>query len=49
MDALERLHNQIRKVVVISQTQEMTKRIPVQIKVTTQWIGKIKLEVENVY
>ncbi len=33
MDALERLHNQGRKVGVISHVQEMTERIPVQIRV----------------
>lgn len=33
MDALERLHDQGRKVGVISHVQEMTERIPVQIKV----------------
>jgi len=45
MDALERLHNQGRKVGVISHVQEMTERIPVQIKVSKQQSGKSKLEV----
>lgn len=47
MDALERLHNQGRKVGVISHVQEMTERIPVQIKVTKQSSGKSKIEVTN--
>ena len=45
MDALERLHNQGRKVGVISHVQEMTERIPVQIKVSKQNSGKSKVEV----
>jgi exonuclease SbcC len=45
MDALERLHNQGRKVGVISHVQEMTERIPVQIKVSKQQSGKSKAEV----
>lgn len=45
MDALERLHNQGRKVGVISHVQEMTERIPVQIKVSKQRSGKSKVEV----
>lgn len=45
MDALERLHNQGRKVGVISHMQEMTERIPVQIKVSKQQSGKSKVEV----
>ncbi|NJN24761.1 MAG: hypothetical protein HC819_01590 [Cyclobacteriaceae bacterium] len=45
MDALERLHNQGRKVGVISHVQEMTERIPVQIKVSKQHSGKSKVEV----
>lgn len=40
MDALERLHNQGRKVGVISHVQEMTERIPVQIKVSKMQSGK---------
>jgi exonuclease SbcC len=44
MDALERLHNQGRKVGVISHVQEMTERIPVQIKVSKQQSGKSKVE-----
>ncbi|MBX2887469.1 MAG: AAA family ATPase [Ferruginibacter sp.] len=45
MDALERLHNQGRKVGVISHVQEMTERIPVQIKVSKQQNGRSKVEV----
>lgn len=45
MDALERLHNQGRKVGVISHVQEMTERIPVQIKVSKLNSGKSKVEV----
>ena len=48
MDALERLHNQGRKVGVISHVQEMTERIPVQIKVSKQQSGKSKVEVISV-
>lgn len=49
MDALERLHNQGRKVGVISHVQEMTERIPVQIKVSKQQSGKSKVEVLGNY
>lgn len=45
MDALERLHNQGRKVGVISHVQEMTERIPVQIRVSKKQNGKSKVEV----
>jgi exonuclease SbcC len=45
MDALERLHNQGRKVGVISHVQEMTERIPTQIKVIRMANGKSKVEV----
>ncbi|WP_027386055.1 AAA family ATPase [Chryseobacterium gregarium] len=45
MDALERLYNQGRKVGVISHVQEMTERIPVQIKVSKQQSGKSVVEV----
>lgn len=45
MDALERLHNQGRKVGVISHVQEMTERIPVQIKVSKHQSGRSKVEV----
>ena len=45
MDALERLHNQGRKVGVISHVQELTERIPVQIVVNKQHSGKSKVEV----
>lgn len=46
MDALERLHNQGRKVGVISHVQEMTERIPVQISVSKQNGGKSKVEIK---
>lgn len=49
MDALERLHNQGRKVGVISHVQEMTERIPVQIKVSKMANGKSKVEVVGNY
>lgn len=45
MDALERLHNQGRKVGVISHVQEMTERIPVQIRVLRLQSGKSRVEV----
>jgi exonuclease SbcC len=45
MDALERLHSQGRKVGVISHVQEMTERIPVQIRVRRRQNGKSKVEV----
>jgi exonuclease SbcC len=45
MDALERLHNQGRKVGVISHVPEMTERIPTQIKVSKLASGKSKVEV----
>ncbi len=45
MDALERLHNQGRKVGVISHVQEMTERIPVQIKVSKMQSGKSKVAI----
>jgi len=45
MDALERLHNQGRKVGVISHVQEMTERIPVQIKVSKQQSGRSVVEI----
>ena len=44
MDALERLHNQGRKVGVISHVQEMTERIPVQIKVSKKSSGRSMVE-----
>ncbi|WP_461531986.1 AAA family ATPase [Sinomicrobium sp.] len=47
MDALERLHNQGRKVGVISHVQEMTERIPVRINVRKQRNGKSKVEVSG--
>jgi exonuclease SbcC len=49
MDALERLHNQGRKVGVISHVQEMTERIPTQIKVSKMASGKSKIEVIGNY
>jgi exonuclease SbcC len=49
MDALERLHNQGRKVGVISHVQEMTERIPVQIKVSKQNSGRSKVEVNHIF
>jgi exonuclease SbcC len=48
MDALERLHNQGRKVGVISHVQEMTERIPVQIKVSKENSGKSIVEVVGI-
>ena len=45
MDALERLHNQGRKVGVISHVQEMTERIPVQINVSKQQNGRSNVKV----
>ena len=48
MDALERLHNQGRKVCVISHVQEMTERIPTQIKISKIASGKSKVEVLGV-
>lgn len=45
MGALERLHNQGRKVGVISHVQEMTERIPVQIKVSKEQSGRSRVEV----
>jgi len=45
MDALERLHNQGRKVGVISHVQEMTERIQTQIRVSKFPNGKSKVEV----
>lgn len=45
MDALERLHNQGRKVGVISHVQEMTERISTQVKVSKLSNGRSKVEV----
>lgn len=45
IDALERFHNQGRKVGGISNVQEMTERIPVQIKVSKEHSGKSRVEV----
>jgi len=45
MDALERLHQQGRKVGVISHVQEMTERIAVQIKVSKERSGRSRVEV----
>lgn len=49
MDALERLHNQGRKVGVISHVQEMTERIPTQVRVSKMASGKSKIEVVGNY
>ena len=43
MDALERLHNQGRKVGVISHVEEMKERIPVEIRVVKESNGKSKV------
>ncbi|UII25139.1 AAA family ATPase [Fulvivirga maritima] len=43
MDALERLHNQGRKVGVISHVEEMKERIPVEIHVVKESNGKSKV------
>jgi DNA repair protein SbcC/Rad50 len=48
MDALERLHNQGRKVGVISHVQEMTERIPTQIRVSKQSGGRSLVEVVGI-
>lgn len=45
MDALDRLHNQGRKVGVISHVEEMKERIPVQIKVMRLTNGKSSVHV----
>jgi exonuclease SbcC len=45
MDALERLHHQGRKVGVISHVQEMTDRIPTQIRVSKLSSGKSKIDI----
>lgn len=45
MDALEKLHSNGRKVGVISHVQEMTERIPTQIRVTRVSGGKSKVEI----
>ncbi len=47
-DALEFLHNQGRKLSVISHEQKMTERIPVQIIVSKQQSGKSEVEVVRV-
>lgn len=47
MDALERLHNQGRKVGVISHVQEMTERIPVRINVQKLSAGRSKVEISG--
>ncbi len=47
MDVLDRLHNQGRKVGVISHVEEMTERIPVQIKVSRLTSGRSKVETDN--
>ena len=45
MDALESLRTQGRKICVISHVQEMTERIPVQIRVNRAGNGRSYLEV----
>lgn len=45
MDALENLRTQGRKIGVISHVQEMTERIPVQIRITRQGSGKSSIEI----
>lgn len=45
MDALENLHQQGRKVGVISHVQEMTERIPVQIRVTRVQTGRSTIQI----
>lgn len=45
MDALEKLHNDGRKVGVISHVQEMTERIPTQIRVIKLSGSRSKVEV----
>lgn len=45
LDALERLHQQGRKVGVISHVLEMIDRIPVQIKVSKQQSGRSRINV----
>ncbi|MCC8154648.1 MAG: ATP-dependent exonuclease, partial [Tannerellaceae bacterium] len=47
MDALESLRTQGRKIGVISHVQEMTERIPVQIKVSRSGNGRSYLEITN--
>ncbi len=47
MDALESLHNQGRKVGVISHVQEMTERIPAQIHVCKQSFGRSKILIKG--
>ncbi len=46
IDALERLHNQGRKVGVISHVQEMKERIPTQIMVTKMANGRSKIDIK---
>jgi len=45
MDALGRLHHQRRTMGVVSHMQEMTERIPVQIKVSKQQSGRGKVNI----
>ena len=47
MDALEKLHNQGRKVGVISHVREMQERISTQIKVVKQSTGRSIVTIEN--
>jgi exonuclease SbcC len=48
MDALERLHQEGRKVGVISHVQEMTERTPVQIRVSKERSGMSRVEIVGV-
>ncbi|MDP1726530.1 MAG: AAA family ATPase [Bacteroidota bacterium] len=48
MDALERLHNQGRKVGVITHVQEMTERIQTQVRVHKLSSGRSKVEVVGI-
>ena len=45
MDALESLHTQGRKIGVISHVQEMTERIPTQIRVQRSGNGRSSLKI----
>jgi exonuclease SbcC len=49
MDALERLQHQGRRVGVISHVQEMTERIPVQIRISKEANGKSRVDIEGIY
>ena len=47
MDALENLRTQGRKIGVISHVQEMTERIPVQIRIERAGNGRSSLEIRG--